>query len=135
MEFELEGKWENGVTGRVSYTYQEAKDKYTGEILSNSPRHLAKANLVLPLLRQKAFLGIEEQYTSERKTVRQNKAKAFYLTNLTLFSRDILKDLEVSASIYNLFDQKYGDPVRELLVQDTLEQDGRSFRVKATYRF
>lgn len=135
MEFELEGKWESGVTGRVSYMYQAAKDKYTGEILSNSPRHLAKANLVLPLIGQKAFLGIEEQYTSERKTVRQNKAKAFYLTNLTVFSRDIFKDLEASASVYNLFDKKYADPAGEELVQDTIEQDGRSFRVKATYRF
>jgi iron complex outermembrane receptor protein len=54
---------------------------------------------------------------------------------LTLLSREVVKGLELSASIYNLFDREYADPVSDDFTQDTIEQDGRTFRVKATYRF
>ena len=135
VEAELEGRWKNGLTSRVSYTFQETKDSKTGEILSNSPQHQAKVNLVLPLLRDKLFLGIEEQFASRRKTLSGNYAKSFYITNLTLFSRNLLKNLEASVSIYNLLDKDYGDPGSEEHVQDILRQDGRTFRVKLTYRF
>ncbi len=55
--------------------------------------------------------------------------------NLTLFSREIVKNLEVSASLYNLFDRRYRDPVAGDFRQPAIEQDGRTFRVKLTYRF
>lgn len=135
LEAEIEGKWEGGLTGRVSYTYQETEDMETGEILSNSPKHLAKINLIIPLLREKIFMGLEEQYTSKRKTLTGNDAKSSYVTNLTVFSQNLLKNFEASASLYNLFDYKYGDPGSEEHIQDIIAQDGRSFRVKLTYRF
>jgi iron complex outermembrane receptor protein len=45
------------------------------------------------------------------------------------------KGLELSASIYNLFDTKYGYPGGDEHVQDVLYQDGRTFRLKLTYTF
>jgi outer membrane receptor for ferrienterochelin and colicins len=134
IEAELEGKWESGWTGRASYSYQDARDGDTGQTLVNSPRHLAKLNLTAPLMRDKLFLGIEEQLTDRRKTLAGRYAKLFFVTNLTLFSRNLLKDLELSASLYNLFDYRYGDPGGEEHVQDVIQQDGRTFRVKLTYR-
>jgi iron complex outermembrane receptor protein len=146
-EVELEAKWENGLTGRASYTYQDARDSDTGQTLVNSPRHLAKFNLTIPLLAEKVFLGIEEQYTSRRKTLPGNFAGSFLVTNLTLFTRELLKNLELSASLYNLFDKRYGDPGGAEHVQnperfknpaqplDIIDQDGRTFRVKLTYKF
>ncbi len=136
-EVELEGKWDNGVTGRVSYSYQDAWDSDTGEQLVNSPRNLAKINLILPLMKDGVFAGIEEQFTDRRKTRDGNYTKAFFVTNLTLLSRNLVKNLELSASLYNLFDYRYGDPggtIREHL-QNVIQQDGRTFRVKLTYRF
>jgi len=135
LEFELAGKWDGGLAGRVSYTYQKTEDKDTGEILSNSPKHLAKLNISVPLLKEKIFLGIEEQYTSRRKTLKGNDAKSSYVTNITLFSQRLVKDLEVSATVYNLFDYRYGDPGSEEHAQDIITQDGRSFRFKVSYRF
>ena len=135
LEFELEGKWESGLAGRVSYAYQETEDKETGEILSNSPKHLAKLNIIVPLLKEKVFLGLEEQYTSKRKTLKDNDAKSFYVTNITLFSQNLLKRFEASVSMYNLFDYRYGDPGSAEHVQDVIQQDGRSFRFKLSYRF
>ncbi len=135
LELELEGKWSNGWQGRFSYTYQETEDQSTGKILPNSPKHLAKANLIAPLLRNKLFAGLELRYTGTRKTVRGTDADAFTVTNLTLFGQNVLKGLDLSASVYNLFDEEYADPGSEGHLQDTLEQDGRTFRLKLHYAF
>jgi iron complex outermembrane receptor protein len=136
IELELEGKWPSGIEGRISYTFQKAKNKETRETLINSPEHLAKFNLTLPLIKNKLFLGLEEQYTSQRKTIAGNEVNGFFLTNLTLFSRNLfLKNVEISGSIYNLFNKKYEDPVGPELVQDAIKQDGLTFRLKLTYSF
>jgi outer membrane receptor for ferrienterochelin and colicins len=135
IELELEGVWSHGWKGRLSYTYQEAEDKQTGEWLTNSPKHLAKLNIIVPLIQNKIFLGIEEQYTSKRKTLGGDHVDDFFITNVTLFSHQFFKTLKVSASIYNLFDEKYSDPGSAEHLQDSIEQDGRSFRFKLTYTF
>jgi iron complex outermembrane receptor protein len=42
----------------------------------------------------------------------------------------------VSASAYNLFDTRYVSPGAGAdHLQDTIRQDGRSFRLKMTYKF
>ena len=135
MEVELEGKWDNGLTGRASYSFQDARDLGAGLTLINSPRHLAKLNLTIPLVRDKVFAGIEEQFTARRKTLAGNDAGSFFVTNLTLFSRNLLKNLELSVTLHNLFNCRYGDPGGTEHIQDIIQQDGRTFRVKLTYRF
>ena len=135
IAFELDGKWPNGLEGRVSYSFTKTKNLETGEPLTNAPKHLAKFNLIFPLMKDKIFLGMEEQYTGSRKTLAGREAKAFFLTNLTLFSQNLLKGLEASASVYNLFNRKYSDPGSSEHLQDLLKQDGQSFRFKLTYRF
>jgi outer membrane receptor for ferrienterochelin and colicins len=135
IEVELETYLKNGIQGRVSYAYQETEETETGQRLTNSPMHLAKLDLIIPLIQKKVFLGIEEQYTSKRKTLAGNEEDDFFITNVTLFSQDLLKGLKASASVYNLFDKKYSDPGSEEHVQDSIRQDGLTFRVKLTYAF
>lgn len=134
-EAEVEGRWNNGLRGRVSYTYAEARDTMTDRILDNSPRHLAKANFAVPVWKERIFAGLELQGMSSRKTVQGNKVSAVWLANATLYSRELIKGLEVSASLYNLLDREYADPSSSDYVQDVFPQDGRNFRVKMTYRF
>ena len=131
----MEGHWASGWTGRLSYTYQAAEDRLTHSRLINSPRHLVKGNLIAPLWADRLFAGVEMQYTSRRKTLAGKQTSDAFLTNVTLFSHNLLKGLEVSASIYNLFDVSYGDPAGEEHRQDIIPQDGRSFRLKITYGF
>jgi len=135
FELQLDGKWENGIRAKASYSYQDASNASTGERLPNSARSLAKLNLLFPLLREKVFLGLEEQYTSGKMTLKRNEARDFFITNLTIFTRDILKNLEISGSIYNLFNTGYSAPGGGEHLQDTIPQDGRMFRVKVTWRF
>ena len=72
---------------------------------------------------------------SSRKTVDGNKVDDFFITNVTLFSQNLIKGLSASFSVYNLFDKKYRDPSGDEIVPTFVEQDGRNFRLKLTYNF
>lgn len=135
VEFEMEGKFTPRLDGRASYAIQQSKDADTGQALTNSPQHLAKLNLNTPLSEQKIFAGLEVQATSRRKTLAGNYAAGFATVNATLFSRKWLRDFEASVGVYNLFDRRYGDPVSADYTQDTIEQDGRTYRLKVKYGF
>lgn len=133
---ELENKWPNGVDGRFNWSIQRTRDKLTGEQLTNSPEQLAMLNLSVPVVNNKVFASVEERYMSRRRTEGGNNTQDFFITNLTLFTQNLMRRLELSASVYNLFGKQYSDPVSlDLLPLDTVRQDGRSYRVKATYLF
>jgi len=150
LELALSGLWASGIRGRVSYSLQETRNHSLDWEMPDSPHHLVKFNLSVPLYRDKIFAGIEFQYTSDRRslhntsdaadpdqplTVQGAEAGDFGIVNLTLFSQKLIKNLEFSASVYNLLDRKYGDPATRFHVQDVLEDQGRTFRLKLTYRF
>jgi outer membrane receptor for ferrienterochelin and colicins len=134
-ELEIEGRWQGGLKGRLSYTYSKAQDRKTSESLTNSPAHLAKFNLTIPMVKEKLFFSIEEQYTDKRETISDNAAGSYMITNTTLFSKDIFNGLELSGSVYNLFNKRYSDPGSAEQTPDTIEQDGRTFRLKVVYSF
>jgi iron complex outermembrane receptor protein len=135
-ELEVQKSWSNGADGRLSYTFQKAVDPNTGELLTNAPKHLAKLNLVVPIIRDRFFAGIEEQITGQRTTLAGKSTDGFAVTNLTLFGRNRPRTMEASLSLYNVLDKKYSDPVSgDLFPIDSLQQDGRSIRVKLTYAF
>jgi iron complex outermembrane receptor protein len=143
-ELALNGKWQNGIETRVSYTLQHTEDRDSNAGLIDSPTHMIKFNASAPLLKDKIFAGLEVQYTSGRHTVFTDlsgatvsaaDAPGFPIVNLTLFSRNLVKNLEASASVYNLLDTSYFDPASRFHLQNVIRQDGRSFRLKLTYRF
>ena len=148
VELALEGFWASGVRGRASYSFQETRDKSLAWSMPDSPNHLVKLNLSVPVWREKVFADVEFQYTSDRNslhnapvfgsapiTVQGETATGFGIVNFTLFSRELVKNLEFSVSVYNILDVRYSDPASLNHVQDLIPQDGRSFRIKATYRF
>ena len=134
-ELELEAQWPRGWRSRTSYTYAHATDGLTGTRLSNSPEHLGKVGLIMPLYRDKLFAGIEVLVMSDRLTAREQTVGASAQVNLTLFSRELVKGLEASFSVYNLFDDEYSSPVSLDFKQNAIPQDGRTFRGKLTWRF
>lgn len=98
---------------------------------------MAKLNFSMPMFRNAIQAGAELQYTSSRKTLSGGTTGGYVITNLTLLTQKLAKGLELSASVYNLFDRHYADPARlEHEPQlDVIRQDGRSFRLKLSYRF
>ncbi len=135
VEAEIEGKWDGGWLARASYAHQSTEDGMTGQRLTNSPENVVKTQLLAPLWREKLSLGVEGIYSSNRITLAQRGTGDMWLLNATLLSRELRPNLEISASIYNVFDRKFRFPGNPEHTQDTIEQDGRTFRVKVSYKF
>lgn len=134
-EFELGGELGKGLRGSASYSFTDAKSGVTSVPLDNSPKHLAKINLSLPLWRQKLSASTNAQYTSTRGTLAGGEIGGFGVINATLVAHTFDKHMELSASVYNLFDKNYFDPGRPEDIQDRIQQDGRTFRLKIIARF
>jgi len=135
FESEFEAVWNSGWRARASYSCTHAEDDSTGQHLSNSPRHLGKLNVAAPLWTQKLYLGVEAQAMSKRDTISNTHVPGYAIFNVTLFSRELVHNLDWSISVYNLFDKAYSDPVSDEFVQTDLPRPGRTFRIKLTYRF
>lgn len=133
-EAEFEARFSHGILGRASYAIQKSEDA-AGTEISNSPRHLVKAGLILPVWKEKIFSGVELQYTSKARTISGGKADDFTVLNWTIFAKELLPGLETSVGVYNLLDQRYGYPGAADHVQEVIRQDGRTFRLKLTYHF
>jgi len=139
IEVETEGHFTPWLDGRVSYSYQRARDESSDTNqttkLSNSPERLAKAGLSIPLFNDRLSASLEAQYTSARRTVQDTTLPDFTVVNFTLLNRRWLSGLELSATVYNLTDQRYADPVGDEFEQSAIPQDGRNYRVKVQYEF
>lgn len=137
VEFEIERKWNNQARIKASTTYQKAKDSDAGDSLTNSPKLLGKLNARTPSFWSGTQGGIEFQYTGRRKTV-AGTTGGYPLTNITILNEHLLKNLEVSMSVYNLLDKNYADPTPDDLAAlgvDALNQDGRNYHLKFIYHF
>ena len=135
LELALNKKLPSGLEAGGSFSYEDAKNVSNGSPLTNSPHELAQAHLSVPLFHRQLFASMNLQYVSKRRTLAGNYAAGYLVPNLTLFSPKALKGFEVSASLYNLSDERYGDPGSQEHRQDIIFQDGRTFRIKVGYRF
>lgn len=136
VEVGLEGRTEWGLRSRASYAVQRSEDAGTGiEFSREFPAHLAKLGVQAPLFRERVFGGLEVQYSSSATALSGREIDDFLITNLTIFARDVLKGLDASALVYNLFDVRYAYSGGPQHIQDGITQDGINFRLKLTYRF
>src|SRR5579871_122155 len=135
VQIEANARWVNGLEATASYNLQRTTDTATHRSLINSPLHLLKLGASVPVVRNQLFASLDSWYMSRRRTLSGSSVGGFPVVNFTLFSRNFGKHADVSASLYNLFDKNYADPGAEEHTQDWLQQDGRNFRVKLTFRF
>lgn len=135
LELDLDGRWAFGSMARASYTYQHSRDQETGLPLTNSPVHLVQTSAAVPLPWHGFSAGLATRYMSERLTVSGGRVDPVTLTNLTILGRSPHNGFEVSASIFNLFDARWEDPGSEEHRQDGIVQNGRTLRLRLTYRF
>lgn len=134
MEMALDTIHSSGLHSRASYALQRTIDHETDSELSNSPRHLAKLNLGIPLAGEKLHAGLELQYMSSVRTHAGPREDDFVTANFTLLSQNLFKGVTASASVYNLLNTGYGYTGADH-VQNSIRQDGRTFFVKLSYRF
>ena len=136
VELEAAGKWPNGFQAVASWSWQEVRDEQTDEIAVNSPRHLAKARVLAPLLAKRIFLGAEAQYVGSRTTAQGGEADAYALVNATLSTAPgLLGPVELALSAYNLLDASADSVTADDFVADKIPLTGRTFAARATVRF
>jgi iron complex outermembrane receptor protein len=133
-EFTLEQRLHAGARLRASYTWQRATDTTTGARLQNSPRHLAKLNLLVPVLDRAARLGSELQCMSSRLAA-NSSAGGFCVANFTIGSSKLLKDADASLGLYNAFDKRYSDPSGPAFLQEAIQRPSRTVYAKLVYGF
>jgi len=134
LEYEVGAKWPGGLEGSISQTIQKTHTISTRQDLPNSPRDLVKINLSVPLLNSKFFASADAQYTGKVRTVAQTELGGYVLVDLNVLSRKITDRLDFSAGIYNLLNKIYADTAGLENVETAIPQDGRSFRIKLTFR-
>ena len=134
LELEAEQRWSEQLTVRLSYSYQSAKDSASDKTLANSPSRMAKLNLSAPLMETGGIAGFELQCLGSRLTRLDSHVGGYCLSNVTLSTQVQTQGLSISASIYNLFDKQYADPVSDSHLMETLAAQGRRFWLKLGYR-
>ncbi|MBK3822697.1 TonB-dependent receptor plug domain-containing protein [Paraburkholderia aspalathi] len=134
LELAAERSFGEGFRIRASYSWQLAKDGRTDAPLQNSPRHLVKLNAVAPLFHNAARFGTEMQCVSSR-LAEDSTAGGYCLANFTVSSSHLIPRATVSLSIYNAFNKRYADPAGPAFVQETIEQQSRTFYAKLIYGF
>jgi outer membrane receptor for ferrienterochelin and colicins len=136
MDVELSGRAANGIQGKASFDYVDAYSDSAGHpSLNNSPGPMAKLNLIVPLVDQRLSAGVEGQFLGRRLTLLQNSVSSYQVFNFTLLGHTLGKHLDVAASAFNILNKKYFDPGRPEDPENTIQQDGRSVRIKITGRF
>ncbi|MDX8394212.1 MAG: TonB-dependent receptor [Mariprofundales bacterium] len=135
IEAEIEGEIFSGWQGRISYTGQIARDRQTNIILANSPKHLAKMNISIPLSSDSYILALETQYAAESLAVRRTPVAARIVSNITISGKNIMDAVDLSLSVHNLTNNDYTHPVSSEFKQNTIAQDGRSYILKLVWQF
>jgi outer membrane receptor for ferrienterochelin and colicins len=135
LEVEVDKTWPRDINLRFSQAFQYTKEQTSGRRAANSPASLSTLNLTFPLIGPKFGGGFETQYVSGRRKPEGGSVPSYWLANLTLLAKDVVKNLDLSGSVYNLFDQTVKYPTSNEFRQRELIGDGISFRIKAYYRF
>jgi iron complex outermembrane receptor protein len=132
VEVEYEQNWDNSARLRASYSWQRTRQDAGDSV--NTPAHLAKLNLTLPL-RGPWRAGLEAQYVSQRNMIQGGRTGAMLLANLNLFSQRLTPHADLALTAYNLFDRRYADPASEGHLQNAIAQDGRRLQLKLTVAY
>jgi iron complex outermembrane receptor protein len=133
LEAEVQGQLSTGLEGSASFSVQKTQDQFTQAFLSNSPRNVVKFGITQPFLGRRIFASLNAQYRSRMQSLTGSPVSPFSIVNLTVLARSLGKQLDLSGSVYNLLDKKYFDPASGETLQQQIQQDGRSFRLKLTW--
>lgn len=133
VEAEIERSWPQFQVG-ASYSFTDAVVGESGERLSNSPRHLARARFSAPLATRRLFVGAEVFASAARDGVVGEKTPGFGLGSFTVSAPSLLPGLRLSVDVHNVLDRRYSDPGAEEH-RGPILQDGRTARATLSWRF
>jgi len=142
---ELDAEWlrEDGSSLKASANVQSARNDVSGAWLFNSPRRLLKLDYTLPPLGEHLRASAAYRFTGRRRTVMDGEVGGFGVVDLNLVGTIPAQGMEVSAGVTNVFAKRYADSASEEHYDNStpprhlnaIGQDGRGWRVVATFRF
>ncbi len=133
-EIQFDYRLQNGFTSYFSYSLQKAKDNEDNSDVSNSPRHLFKFGVVLPVITNLS-VATNINYETERLTVYNTRTKNFLLVNANLHLSKIANLFDVSAEVNNLLNITYKHPGGYEHLQPAITQNGRNFAFTVRMNF
>ncbi len=133
IETEVAAERTSGLGARISYTASTTTDTETHTHLANSPVTQVKLNGESPLSRH-AFASLELFYVGPMRDDSGTRVPSYVLPNVTVNSNPIWGGWVFSSSLYNATNRRWFSPVGPNDPEDQIEQDGRTWRFKVTYR-
>ena len=133
LEIETQMRLYGGVQVLGSYALQQATDQDSHETLTNSPRHMLKGRVSMRGLTEHASIAVETTYISSRTTLADNRVTPAMLATITMI-QPIGQSVELFGTIRNAFNEQYADPASNQHLQDTIPQNGRTFRIGLSWR-
>jgi outer membrane receptor for ferrienterochelin and colicins len=128
-EVEIEKHWEEGSRLRTGYARQHTKNS-NGERLGQSPSHLVKFNLSVPL-NDRLRMSAEAHYTG--KYLPYTGASGYHdpytVVNLNLLARRIAPNLDINLLVHDLFKKSEKEEIT------LLPQSGRTIWLQLEYTF
>lgn len=136
-ELELEWRWQ-GVFLRASHAVQSSRDNL-GEPQRNVPRSVSKLQVSVPLVddRWRASLALRGVGRREGDFIPgvSAAAKSYAVTDLTLLGRNLVKGLDVTFAVRDLFDKQSGVASRISSTGQALPWGGRTYWLQVEYGF
>ena len=136
IELEAEKRWSSGRLLKASYTYNLlTNENAQGTWATYSPQNLFKLHYAESFFNDYLTLGIENVFIDRRKLDYVGSfADAYNLVNINLSSDKLIRGLDTSFGIYNLFDVHPQMPgVSEQV--DLIRMNGRELRLKFQLTF
>jgi iron complex outermembrane receptor protein len=130
MEAGLTASWHD-LTANLSYSFAHVETD-DGRRAPDSPKHLVKARLAVPILPNRLDLAAEAHWVGQRPTAAGGQSGDYFKLNLSLTATP-WPGLEVGLSLYNLLDRPYRDPPSLPMLPVEIPQDGRTFLVRLRY--
>ena len=123
----------SGMRLRASVAWQLGRSG-SGAQLIESPRRLAKINLVAPFKKSAAKFGSELVCSSPRQSNR-GVVGGYCVSNVTISVPRVVPNADLSLSLFNALDKRYADVASEAFQQDTIARQSRTLHAKLAYRF
>ena len=99
----------------------------------NSPVSMAKLNGTMPLSRH-AFASLEVMYVGPMTDYRGTRVPSYVLPDITVNTKSLWGGWVFSSSLYNATNRHWFSPGDPSDPEDQIQQDGLTWRFKATYR-
>jgi iron complex outermembrane receptor protein len=95
---------------------------------------MGKLRVSIPVWGDRSYASFALRHLSRRTTLSGAIVEPATVVGVTLLER-IAPSIELTATVGNLFNQRYADPASDEHVQDSIPQNGRTFRAAVRWTF